>query len=107
LRFHYDLEILEKLSGKQIELLHLIGGGTRNKLLCQFVANATVIPVLAGPTECTSAGNFLMQLKASNEIKDLQEGREISKNSFNVVSYLPQEKNAWDEAFLRFKKLIN
>jgi rhamnulokinase len=106
LRFRYDLEVLGKLTGKKIELLHLIGGGIRNKFLCQFTANATGIPVIAGPAECTSVGNLTMQLIGSKEIKNLKEGREISKNSCKVINYLPEEKSLWDEAYLKFKKLI-
>ena len=106
LRFKYDLETLEKLSNTKIELLHLIGGGTQNRLLCQFASNATGIPVIAGPTESTSAGNLLMQLKGTNEIDNLEEGRIISSNSFKVVEYSPQDQERWSEAYMKYKELL-
>jgi sugar (pentulose or hexulose) kinase len=106
LRIRYDLEVLERLTNGKMELLQLIGGGTHNKSLCQFIANSTGIPVIAGPVECTSVGNLIMQLKGSKEIKNLKEGREISKNSSKIKKYYPEDINKWNEVFLRFKKLI-
>ncbi len=106
MRFKYDLSELEKLTGKKIDLLHLVGGGTQNKLLCQWTANATGIQVIAGPTETTSVGNLLMQLKASGEIKTLDEGRKISLNSSKVTDYKPEDWNRWGEEYSRYLKIL-
>ena len=106
MQFKYDLNKLEKLTSKKIELLHLVGGGTQNKLLCQWTADAAGIPIIAGPTETTSVGNLLMQLKASGEIKNLDEGRKISLNSSEVTNYKPKDGDRWIEEYSKYLKIL-
>ncbi|MCG9479866.1 MAG: rhamnulokinase [Actinomycetia bacterium] len=107
LKFKHEVKSLEKLTGQKLELLHLIGGGTKDRLLCQWTADATGIPVIAGPTETTSVGNFLMQLKAAGQISNLSQGREISKNSSAVKPYQPQQTSSWEQAYNDYITNIN
>ncbi|MBA7690994.1 L-Rhamnulokinase [subsurface metagenome] len=106
MKFKYGLNELEKLTGIKIELLYIVGGGTKNKLLCQWIADATGIPAAAVLTETTSVGNLFMQLKASGEIRTLDEGRKISAKSSEVINYEPKDKNIWNESYNRYLKLL-
>jgi len=101
-KFRYYFELLERLSGQKLELIHLVGGGTQNMMLCQWVSNATGKPVIAGPTEATAVGNLLMQLKADGEIKSIEEGRRLSHASSKLYEYSPRETAKWDGAYNRF-----
>ncbi|MGM0365911.1 MAG: rhamnulokinase [Actinomycetota bacterium] len=102
LKFKHDAKSLEKLTGKKLDLLHMIGGGIQNRMLCQWTADAIGIPVIAGPAETTSVGNFLMQLMAAGEINSLAEGRLISKRSSDVYTYQPKDTDRWTEAYQQY-----
>jgi rhamnulokinase len=106
LKYRHVLEQLLEVSGKTINTIHIIGGGTRNELLCQFTANATGKNVITGPAEGTAAGNILMQAMAHGQVGSLEEIRLIVKNSFDLKSYFPQETGKWDIAYREFQKII-
>ena len=105
LEYRWVAEQIDRLTGKSYPLIHIIGGGTQNKLLNQFAANATGRNVIAGPVEATAIGNILIQSIAMGDITSLAEGRAIVRNSFEVESYEPTDLSAWDEAYSRYKKL--
>ncbi|RMF04763.1 MAG: rhamnulokinase [Chloroflexi bacterium] len=106
LKYRWVLERLEELAGRRLEVLHIVGGGTQNKLLNQFAASATGRRVVTGPVEATAVGNILMQMLAVGQIGSLNEGREVVKRSFPVEEYRPQNSAAWDAAYSRFLSLL-
>lgn len=106
LKYKYTLGQIETITGEKIEKLHIIGGGANNELLNRFTANATGIPVIAGPTEATAIGNLLMQAKALGVLNSLQEAREVVKNSFEVKIYNPDNRTEWENAFEKFIRLV-
>ena len=105
-KFKFYLSPLERFTGKELELIHLVGGGTQNRLLCQWISNAMGLPVIAGPTETTSVGNLLMQLKADGEIKNIAEGRKIIMTSSEVIKYEPCDTKIWNEEYQKYLKII-
>lgn len=98
---------LEALKGERIDVLHIVGGGSRNALLNQFAANAIGREVVAGPFEATAIGNLMVQVKASGEVKDIGEMRRVIRDSFEVQSFLPKEQDAWAEQYERYIKIKN
>ena len=99
-RYRETLESIEKLTGRKIEAIHIIGGGTQNELLCQMAADATGKRVLAGPVEATALGNMVVQLMALGEIETLSQGRQVVKDSFAIREYRPS--GDLEQAYQRF-----
>ncbi len=106
LRYRWVLEQLESLMGKRLRVIHVVGGGTQNRLLCQFTADACNRAVLAGPVEATAAGNVMLQMMAMGELKGIAEGRELIRRSSEIVEYMPTDTQAWDAAYERFVGLL-
>jgi len=106
LAYRRTAENLENLSGRKIEVIHIVGGGTQNKLLNQMAASACGRRVVAGPVEATAAGNILVQAMATGSVKDLTHARQIIRNSFTVETYNPQNTAEWDKAYARFMELV-
>ena len=90
------------VTGEEYELLHIFGGGSKNVLLCQWIADALGIVVKAGPAETTSVGNLLLQMKGMGDIDNLEQGRAISGASAELVEYMPKDKGIWDECYKRY-----
>jgi rhamnulokinase len=87
---------LDTLLGRRIGRVHLVGGGVKNRLLCQMIADATGRPVVAGPVEATAIGNLLVQLTARAGVVDLRAMREIVRQSFEPETFEPRAAAAWD-----------
>jgi rhamnulokinase len=107
LKYRYVLEQQIAASGQTVEVIHIVGGGAQNPLLCQMTADATGCPVLAGPVEATALGNGLIQLVALSEITDLAQARAIVRQSLPPTRYLPENTDAWETAYHQFKRLVN
>ena len=105
LKFLDCARTIERLSGRPLEILHIVGGGIQNRTLCQWIADALKIEVVAGPSETTSVGNLLMQMKAGGDIASLAEGRMISAASCEVAHYFPRKGTDWDAYFEKYKKV--
>jgi rhamnulokinase len=105
LRYRQVLEGLESVSGRTIKVVHIVGGGSRNMVLNQFVADATRRLVVAGPAEGTAAGNVMVQAIGSGVFAGLKEARSVLRNSTDLKLIEPAPGGAWDEAYARFCKL--
>ena len=103
--YRSTLRKLERLTGKKIEKLHIVGGGSKDATLNQFAANALKIPVFAGPAECAALGNLLIQAITLGHIASHAAAREIVRNSFELKMFTPQDAEQWDAAATRFEKL--
>lgn len=106
MKFRQVLGMCDQISGGKVKTLHIVGGGIRNKLLCQAAANATGCRVVTGPIEATAIGNVMMQAVASGDVAGITEARAVIRDSFDVTEYLPQETGAWDDAYERFAKIV-
>ncbi len=96
---------LEDMQETPIEIIHMVGGGIKDQMVCQFIANATGKRVFAGPVEATSIGNAMVQLMALGKIADLEEARRVVRASFPLTEYQPMDSAAWNTAYLRFAEL--
>jgi len=106
MKFRHVLGMCEELAGGRIETVHIVGGGTRNRQLCQAAADACGRPVVAGPIEATATGNLMMQAVATGEVASIAEAREVIRRSFEVENYEPRDADAWDEAYQRFLGIL-
>ncbi len=108
LAFKYRLviESLESLTGNRIEEIRIVGGGSRNRLLNQFTADATGCTVIAGPMEATALGNIAMQMLAVGAVSSLDEARRIIERSFPVERFEPKRCDVWDAQYARFQDYV-
>ena len=103
LKYRWTLERLEEFRGRRIETIHIVGGGTQNRLLCQLAANATRREVIAGPVEATGMGNILTQAMATGHIDSLDQAREVVRRSSELLHYTPLDSaDIWAAAYDRF-----
>ncbi|MEA5081060.1 MAG: rhamnulokinase family protein [Dysgonamonadaceae bacterium] len=101
-RYKQVLESLQQLSTKRIETLHIIGGGSQNRLLNSYTANAIGLPVVAGPSEATAIGNILLQAKACGLVNDKSEMRRIVRNSVKLETFIPKDVETWEKQYLNY-----
>jgi len=105
LTYRVSFEQLQELTGRKLTRLHIVGGGSQSKLLNQAAADAIGCTVIAGPVEATAIGNLLVQAIALKDIDSLATLRRTVRDSFPVVTFEPQDRQAWESAFDRFRRL--
>jgi rhamnulokinase len=104
--YRLTLEHLETALDRHFDRIHVVGGGSLNRLLCQMTANATERTVLAGPAEATAIGNALVQALGDGAISDLDELRTVTRNTTAPVEWYPRLESGWEEAQARLADLI-
>jgi sugar (pentulose or hexulose) kinase len=102
LKYRRVLSAIEDVTGSTVAVLHVVGGGIQNELLCQFTADATGRKVITGPIEATASGNILMQAKATGQVKSIAEARQVIRNSFEMKEYRPQNAALWEKQYGKF-----
>lgn len=105
LRYHEVFQLLQEFAPFEIKRLHIIGGGSQNNVVDQFTCNAVGVPVLAGPIECTSLGNVMIQAKADGLVKDINDMRNMIAGSIETKSFEPKDKEEWDKGYEKYKKI--
>ena len=105
LRYRQVLDDLRELSPRPVEVLHVIGGGSRNELLNQWTANALGIPVVAGPSEATAIGNVMIQALAAGTASDVASMRQLINHSIPLKTFAPADVEVWEAAYGKFRQL--
>jgi rhamnulokinase len=105
LKYREVLHDLEGLVGHRLDTIRIVGGGSRNRILSQFTADACARPVVAGPVEATALGNILVQAMARGELADVAAGRQAIAASVPLETYEPRDRAGWDDAYGRFRRL--
>lgn len=103
LLYRRTLKQIESLVEEPVQRLHIVGGGMKNRLLNQLTANAVGVPTVTGPAEATAAGNALLQAIALGHVDSLGDARKIVRNSFELETYQPSDREAWAAAIERFE----
>jgi rhamnulokinase len=101
------VDLLRAVTGTEPQELHMVGGGARNHLLCQWTADATDMAVIAGPEEATLIGNLLVQAMTLGELGSLEEARDVVRSSFVTQIYEPSLSSEWAAARKRFAALVS
>jgi len=100
-KIRLTLAELDGLLGRRVGRIHVVGGGVKNTMLCQMIADAANRPVVAGPVEATAIGNLLVQLVARDGGVDLRTVRAVVRDSFELVRYEPRDPGRWEARLAR------
>lgn len=107
MKYRLALEQISECTNKNFEVLHLMGGGSKDGFLCELASESIGIPIIAGPIEATALGNIVLQLIALGAIKDVDEGRKIIAETEKVILFNKKRTAEWDMAYKRFCKIIS
>lgn len=106
MKYRYTFDMLRDATGKDYSVIHMVGGGTKDNLLCQMTADATAVEVVAGPIEATVYGNAALQLIALGEIADIAEARRVIAASETLVTYRPEQVAVWQAGYEKFRSVL-
>lgn len=107
LKYRYTFDGIKECTGKNYDRIHVMGGGTKDKLLLQMTAQSCNVNVYGGPIEATALGNVAVQLMSCGAIKDIKEARKIIAKGENLKLYEPIDNGEWEKAYGIFKNIIN
>lgn len=105
-KYRAVLESLEGVTGMRFNVIRIVGGGSQNRLLNQFTADATGRPVVAGPVEATALGNIAMQMVATGAVRSVAEARDAIAQSFTLDRFEPSHFERWDAEYRRFRSYL-
>lgn len=106
-KYRFLIDKINAMRSQPVEILHIVGGGSRNGLLNRFTANAAGIPVTAGPAEATAIGNVLVQALARRELDSIAAGRQLVAASFPLQTYEPENQSRWQDTYNNIKHLFS
>lgn len=106
-KYRLVLEQIEEVTGRPIDTIHVLGGGSQNTFLCELTANVTRRVVLAGPVEAAALGNVLVQMHAFGDVGSLAEMREVVRGSTDIRVFEPDPAaDTWNALYGRFRSLL-
>ena len=106
MKYRYTFDSVKTLSKKEYSHINIVGGGTKDGLLCQMAANVCAAEIYAGPIEATALGNIAVALFALEELSGLKEIREVVSNSTDLKVFTPVDSDAWDKAYKDYLKVL-
>ena len=106
LKYRLTFDGIMECTGKTYDRIHVMGGGTKDKLLLNMTAQSCNVDVYGGPIEATALGNIAIQLISSGAIADIKEARKIIAQGENLKHHTPENRDEWEEAYKRFIKVI-
>lgn len=106
LKYRLAFKEIRSCTQRDYQEIHVVGGGTKDRLLCQMTADACGVPVLAGPVEATVLGNLAVQLIACGAIENVRQARKIIAQSEAVTPYSPKDTQSWDAVYDQFQHYI-
>jgi rhamnulokinase/L-fuculokinase len=107
LKYRLTFDGIMECTGKKYDRIHVMGGGTKDKLLLNMTAQSCNVPVYGGPIEATALGNIAVQLMSSGDIENIKQARKIIASGENLKIYTPENRDDWEKAYADFVKIIN
>ena len=106
LKYEHAIQQAQSLTGRTVSSVNVVGGGSQNALLCQLTADASGLPIVAGPVEATAIGNVMVQAFAQDRVGSLEEMRAVVRDSFEASTYGPNDADEWSGLREKFSKLL-